>query len=161
MDQLCPIQYLLKHHLRHITCPGSSPSSTSPSSSCSQRKTKRSKPNAYHMRGVYIMWINCYASIYPKNAVGLYMHENRLDVRLCQGRFTSVARKGVFGCISYFLFFVFFLTDCESAPLETRLVPLIFLLLGFSGLKTRIILNGCAPFHSEQVKIMSVQRDTS
>ena len=108
------------------------------------------------MRGVYIMWINCYASIYPKNAVG-----HRLDARLSRRRYTSVARKGVFGFISYFLFFVFFLTDCESAPLETRLVPLIFPLLGFSGLKTRIILNGCAPYHSEQVKIMSVERDTS
>ena len=150
-----------KHHLRQMTCPGSVPSSTSPCSCCSRRKTKISKPNAYRMRGVYIMWINCYASIYPKKAVGLYMHENRLDVRLSRRRFTSVARKGVFGFISYFLFFVFFLTDCESAPLETRLVPLIFLLLGFSGLKTRIILNGCAPYHSEQVKIMSVQRDTS
>ncbi len=144
-----------------MTCPGSFPSSTSPSSCCSQRKTKRSKPNAYRMRGVYIMWINCYASIYPKNAVGLYIHENRLDVRLCRRRFTSVARKGVFGFISYFLFFDFFLTDCESAPFEKTLVPPIFLLVGFSGLKIRIRLNGCAPSHSEQVKIMSVQRDTS
>jgi hypothetical protein len=107
------------------------------------------------------MWINCYASIYPKNAVSLYIHENRLDVRLSRRRFASVARKGVLGFISYFLFFVFFLTDCESAPLETRLVPLMFLLLGFSGLKTRIILNGCTPYQSELVKIMSVQRDTS
>jgi hypothetical protein len=89
------------------------------------------------------------------------MHENRLDVRLSRRRFTSVARKGVFGFISYFLFFVFFITDCESDPLETRIVPLIFLLLGFSGLKTRFILNGFAPYHSEQVKIMSIQRDTS
>ena len=104
------------------------------------------------MRGVYIMWINCYASIYPKNAVGLYMHENLPDARLCWRRFTSVARKGVFGFISYFLFF---------DTLETRLVPFIFLLVGSSGLKIRIILNGCAPSHSEQVKIMSVQRDTS
>ena len=107
------------------------------------------------------MWINCYASIYPKNAVGLYMHENRLDVRLCRRRFTSVTRKDVFGFISYFLFFDFFLTDCESAPLETRLVPLISLLLGFSGSKIHIILNGCMLSHSEQVKIMSVQRDPS
>jgi|GEM_PF-881565 len=143
-----------------MTCPGSFPSSTSHSSRRTQRKTKISKPEAYRMRGVYIMWINCYASIYPKNAVGLYMHENRLDVRFSRRRFASVARKGVF-VRHYALFFVFFLTDCESAPLETRLVPLIFLLLGFSGLKTRIILNGCAPYHSEQVKIMSVQRDTS
>lgn len=141
-----------------MTRPGSFHSS--PSSCCSQRKTKRSKPNAYRMRGVYIMWINCYASIYPKNAVGLYMYENRLDIRLCQRRFTSVSRKDVFGFISYFLFFDFFLTDCESAPLEKRLFPLIFLLVGSSGLTIRMILNGCAPSHSEQVKIMS-ERDTS
>jgi hypothetical protein len=144
-----------------MTCPGSFPSSTSPSSSCSQRKTKISKPEACHMRGVYIMWINCYASIYPKKAVDPYMHENRLEVRLCRRRFTSVARKGIFCFISYFLFFVFFLTDRESATLETRRVPLIFLLLGFSGSKIRVILNGCALSHSEQVKIMSVQRETS
>jgi hypothetical protein len=137
-----------------MTCPGFFPSS--PSSSCSQRKTKISKPNAYRMRGVYIMWINCYASIYPKNAVGLYLHETRLDVR-----FTSVARNGVFCFISYFLFFVFFLTDRESTPLETRRVRLIFLLRGFSGSKIRIILNGRALSHSERVKIMIVQRDTS
>lgn len=150
-----------KHHLRQMTCPGSVPSSTSPCSCCSRRKTKISKPNAYRMRGVYIMWINCYASISPKNAVGLYMHENRPDVRLCRRRLISVARKGVFGFISYFLFFDFFLTDCESAPLETRLVPFIFLLVGSSWLKIRIILNGYAPSHSERVKIMSFQGDTS
>ena len=128
---------------------------------CCQRKTKISKPNAYRMRGVYIMWINCYAIIYPKNAVGLYTHENRLDVRLCRRRFTSVTRKDVFGFISYFLFFDFFLTDCASAPLETRLVPLISLLLGFSASKIPIISNGCMLSYSEQVKIMSVQRDPS
>ena len=116
---------------------------------------------AYRMRGVYIMWINCYAIIYPKNAVGLYTHENRLDVRLCRRRFTSVTRKDVFGFISYFLFFDFFLTDCESAPLETRLVPLISLLLGFSASKILIISNGCLLSYSEQVKIMSVQRNRS
>jgi uncharacterized membrane protein YsdA (DUF1294 family) len=141
-----------------MTCSVSFPT---PSSSCSQKKTKISKPNAYHMRGVYIMWINCYASIYPKNAVGLYLHENRLDVRLCLLRFTSVARKWFFCLISYFLFFVFFLTDRESAPLETRRVRHIFLLLRFSGSNTGIILNGRALSHSERVKIMSVQRDTS
>jgi hypothetical protein len=141
-----------------MTCPASFPP---PSSSCSQKKTKISKPNAYRMRGVYIMWINCYASIYPKNAVGLDLHENRLDVRLCLLRFTSVARKGFFCFISYFLFFVFFSTDRESAPLETRRVRLIFLLLRFSGSKIGIILNGRALSHSKRVKIMSVQRDTS
>jgi hypothetical protein len=107
------------------------------------------------------MWINCYATIYPKKAVGLYMHENRLNVELCRRRFASVARKGVFCFRSYFLFFVFFLTARENGPLETRLVPLISLLLGFSGSKIHIILNGCVLSHSEQVRIMSVQRDPS
>ena len=91
------------------------------------------------------MWINCYASIYPKNAVSLYMHENRLNVELCRRRFASVARKGVFCFVSYFPFFDFFLTDRKSATLETKI---------------RIILNG-APSHAERVKIMSVQRDTA
>jgi hypothetical protein len=141
-----------------MTCPCSS--SYSPSS-CSQRKTKICKPNAYRVRGVYIMWINCYASIYPKNAVCLYMHENRLDVRLCLRRFSSVARKGFFCFVSYFLFFTFFLTDRQNATLETRRVPIIFLLLGFSGSKIRTILNRYALSHSEQAIIMSVQRNTS
>lgn len=107
------------------------------------------------------MWINCYAIIYSKNAVGLYTHEHPLDVRLCRRRFTRVTRKDVFGFISYFLFFDFFLTDCESAPFETRLVPLISLLLGFSASKILIISNGCMLSYSEQVKIMSAQRDPS
>jgi hypothetical protein len=126
-----------------------------------QRKTKITRRNAYCIRGVYIMWIICYASIYPKNAICLYMHENRLDVRLYLRRFSSVARKGFFCFISYYLFFTFFLTDRQNATLETRRVPIIFLLLGFPGSKIRIRLDGCAPSHSEQANIMSVQRDTS
>ena len=107
------------------------------------------------------MWIICYASIYPKNAVGLYMHENRLDVRLCRRRFTSVGTKGVLCFISHFLFFDFSLTDRDSPPLETRLIPIIFLLVGFSGSMIRIRLDGSAQSHFEQANIMSVQRDTS
>jgi hypothetical protein len=141
-----------------MTCPGSFPSA--PSSS-SLRKTKKSESNAYRMRGVYIMWINCYASIYPKDAVDLYMHENRLDVGMCWRRFTSLAGKGVFCFLSYSLFFDFFLADYKSAPLEPRLVTRIFLLLGFSGSKIRSILMGYALSHSGQLKIMSVQGDTS
>jgi hypothetical protein len=126
-----------------------------------QRKTKITRRNAYRIRGVYIMWIICYASIYPKNAVCLYMHENRLDVRLYLRRFSSVARKGFFCFVSYFLFFTFFLTDRQNATLETRRVPIIFLQVGFSGSKIRIRLDGCALSHSEQANIMRVQRDTS
>ena len=54
------------------------------------------------MRGVYIMWINCYATIYPKKAVALYMHENQLDGRLSHRR-SGVVR---FFCFIFDRFFL-------------------------------------------------------
>ena len=81
------------------------------------------------MRGVYIMWINCYAAIYSKKAVGLYLDGNQLDGRLSHRRFMNVVRL-------FCLIFDF-----------------------FSGSKVSIILNGYELYHSNQLEIVSVQRD--
>ena len=97
------------------------------------------------MRGVYIMWINCYADIYPKKAVGLYLDGNQLDGRLSHRRFMNVG---------------FSLMDRISSLLETRAWGFLLLQLhAFSGSKVSIILNGYELYHSNQLEIVSVQRD--
>ena len=97
------------------------------------------------MRGVYIMWINCYAAIYPKKAVGLYLDGSQLDGRLSHRRFMNVG---------------FSLMDRISSLLETRAWGFLLLqLYAFSGSKVGIILNGYELYHSNQLEIVSVQRD--
>lgn len=106
------------------------------------------------MRGVYIMWINCYAAIFPKKAVGLYLDGNQLDGRLSHRRFMNVVRL-------FCLIFDFFsLMDRMSSLLETRAWGFLLLqLYAFSGSKVGIILNGHELYHSNQLEIVSVQRD--
>jgi len=106
------------------------------------------------MRGVYIMWINFYAAIYPKKAVGLYLDGSQLDGRLSHRRFMNVVRL-------FCLIFDFFsLMDRMSSLLETRAWGFLPLqLYAFSGSKVGIILNGYELYHSNQLEIVSVQRD--
>jgi len=108
------------------------------------------------MRGVYIMWINCYAAIYPKKAVGLYLDGSQLDGRLSHRRFMNVVRL-------FCLIFDFFsLMDRMSSLLETRAWGFLLILLqlrAFSGSKVSIILNGYELYNSNQLEIVSIQRD--
>ena len=98
------------------------------------------------------MWINCYATIYPKKAVALYMHENQLDSGLSHRR-CGVVR---FFC---FLFDRFFLMDRKSSPLETNASGLQ--LRAFSESKKGNLPNGYALFHSKQVERVNDKRDRS
>ena len=95
------------------------------------------------------MCINCYASIYPKNAVAVYMHENQLDGRLSHRR-SGVVR---FFC---FIFDRFFLMGRKSSP-ETNASGLQ--LRAFSESKKGNLPNGYAPFHSKQVELVNDKGD--
>ena len=96
------------------------------------------------------MWINCYASIYPKKAVALYKHENQLDDRLSHRR-SGVVR---FFC---FIFDRFFLMDRKNFLLEPNAIGLQ--LRAFSESKKGNLPNGYALFHSKQVERLNDKRD--
>jgi hypothetical protein len=103
------------------------------------------------------MWISCYATIYPKKAVALHMHENQLDGRLSHRR-SRVVR---FFC---FIFDLFFLMDRKSSPLETRDRGFLLTLRqlgGFSESKRSNLPNRYALIYSKQVELVKVKRDRS
>jgi hypothetical protein len=98
------------------------------------------------------MWINCYATIYSKKALALYMRENQPDDRLSHRPYGVVT----FFCLTFDRFFLMYR---KSTPLETNAWGLR--LRAFSESKRGVLPNRHALFHSKRVDFVNNNRDRS